>query len=507
MRSCGSLGLPGTWRPFVHSPCPHNEIAALLTRSLGPVPARVFEPLDPSVLREFRILQRLTARYAGDTWDYLRTACSYQGALRRRYLEAERSLRVDGPVVAADWKLRVFLKAEKFNAVAKKVKPRLIFPRSPRYNLALATRLKPLEHWLWGRLCAKVVACPGVGRVVAKGLSPAERARLIRRKMSNLDDCRVFEADAKSFEAHVGPGWLSEEHRVYGRAFPGDRELRRLLSAQLTLKGKLSCGARFERPGGRASGDFNTGMGNSLHMLVVVLAVLRRYKVPFDVLVDGDNALVFLRARDIGAVVPTFAQHALDLTGHELSLESAVGLLEEVRFGQCAPLDLGGGKLTMVREFVKVQSHALASHRWLRDPSFAREWVRGVAACELSLAIGVPVLQAWALRLVDLYGGPEGVRMHPHADLIYQGAWAAKAAEAEPVSPEARLSFERAFGVTPDAQLEMEARMGKLEAVDFHGGWLRVEMPSFDLWPAPPGFTEACLDGRSGDAGPWIRAL
>ena len=491
MRSVERLTFDGLWNPGVHAVCPHNELAALMTRVLAPLPNSVFRPLGPGVKAAFGRLETLAGLYGGYTWSYLQTAQSYSGRLRLRYEEAERSLRVDGMLRREDWYLRPFLKAEKVCGVIKRAKPRLIYPRSPRYNLMLASRLKPFEHWLWGRLTARWVTRGGVGRVVGKGLNPVQRANLIVRKMANLGDCTVMEVDGKAFEAHVGPALLAAEHRVYRRAFPGDERLGWLLQKQKVLEGTLSCGARFSRPGARASGDFNTGLGNSLVMLCAVSGVLWSYGIPFDMLVDGDNALLFFKTLDLGRVLPNLSRDVERECGQELTLESPTTVLEEVRFGRSAPVRVGGG-VRMVRDWRAVLSGGLSSHRWLTEPRFVREWVRGVAACELSLARGLPIVQAWALSLQAVWGGPEGVREHPHADLIFKGGWFAGSDEAIPVSLETRESYHRAFGVSPDEQLAIEKRLGSEVAKG--GDWLRVSLPGFDEWDAPPGFYEPVKD-------------
>jgi hypothetical protein len=492
MRTAWTGCVPGTWKPFVHAVCPHNECAALLTRTMGPLPDTVFEPVGAGVRAVFGLLARLAGSSGVSRWSHLQTALTYRGRLGRRYLEAERSLRMDGCLTDADSTLRPFLKAEKFNAVHKFLKPRMIFPRSARYNLSLASRLKPLEHWLWGRLTAPKVFKTGSGRVVAKGLNQRQRANLIVRKFRALTDCVACEVDGRAFEAHVGPHQLRQEHRVYRAAFPGDKVLSSLLDEQLVLRGRLSCGAKFSRPGGRASGDFNTGMGNSLIMLAVVGAVLRELcPGQFDLLVDGDNALVFLPRGIYDRVMGVFASRVLEVSGHEVQLDSPVSVLEEIRFGQSAPVYLGANLgWSMVRDYRKVVSGALSSHRWLREPTFAREWIRGVAACELSLARGVPVLQEWALSLQSSWGGPEGVRAHPHTDYFYQGAWFAGPGDQVAVSREARLSFARAFGLEPDAQLVLERGLGEARLL----GWLRYDPESCDYFPMPPSFAEPWLD-------------
>nr|QVU39988.1 RNA-dependent RNA polymerase [Magnaporthe oryzae RNA virus] len=492
MRTACPTSFVGMWVPAVHADCPHNQVASLLKRTLGPVPDPVHEAVGPSVKAVFTRLRSLAARSGVSRWSLRQTAESYKGSLGRRYMEAERSLRVDGPVNSGDTYLRPFLKAEKIKVMDKQSKPRMIFPRSPRYNLSIASRLKPFEHWVWGRLTTRTVLGTGVGRVVAKGLNPRQRANLIVRKFNALDDCVCVEVDGKAFEAHVGKDQILEEHGVYEAAFPGDWELRRLLRVQLSLRGKLPCGAEFERPGGRASGDFNTGMGNSLIMLAVVGAVMKELAPgAFDLLVDGDNALVFMPRGLLGFVRANFERRVLEVSGHEIQLDSPCSVIEQIRFGQSAPINLGGSRgWTMVRDPRKVISQALSSHRWLREPTFATEWIRGVAACELSLSRGVPVLQAWAASLQRVYGGPGGVREHPHTDYFYQGAWFADGSQSVEVTQQARISFCAAFGIAPDEQLALEGGVFDPSSEEYE----RVVLTSFQWRDLPPGVAEPLMD-------------
>jgi len=492
MRTAWRTGVEGTWLPQVHAVCPHNEVAALCLRVLAPLPAQVFEPLGRDVSAVFGRLERLARSYTCGRWSLQETAQSYSGLLRRRYMEAARSLDQDSPVGALDARLSCFLKAEKLNVGAKFPKPRMIFPRSPRYNLALASRLKPFEHWLWGRLTAARLGCSGTGRLSAKGLNPRERANLIVRKFSSFRDCVVFEVDGKAWEAHVGQPMLLGEQGVYRAAFPRDRGLRSLLLEQLVLRGRLPCGAKFSRPGGRASGDFNTGMGNTLGMLAIVVSALEALVGRFDVLADGDNALIFLEQTDLQVVLGGFAAHVLSSSGQELTLERPCRVIEQIRFGQSAPVFLGPTRgWGMVREPLKVLSGATSSHRWLREPTFAREYLTGVAMCELSLARGLPVLQAWSLKLLASTGFRGKVRAHPYQDYFVVGAFFAGVEDVLPVLPEVRASFERAFGLSPEAQVHVEAGFDAPRELGFE------DVPAFvDLDSAHPGVMESWMDSR-----------
>ncbi|UZC46348.1 RNA-dependent RNA polymerase [Sclerotinia sclerotiorum umbra-like virus 3] len=459
MRTWWPTPVTGCWVPQVHRGCAHNEIQALKLRLMAStLPPQVFQAVSPEVDAVFRALARHARRYREGKWTLEETAMSYSGAMQRRYLEACRSLREDEPLNRRDAKIKAFLKAEKFNVGPKWMKPRLICPRSPRYNLTLASRLKPFEHWLWGTLTAKCMQIGGQGRLVAKGLNPRRRANLIVRKYNNFKNCVVFEADGAAFEAHVGVSQLQGEQGVYKAAFPGDRELVALLAHQLTLKGRLECGAKFERVGARASGDFNTGMGNTIVMLTVVVAVMKSFGVKFDVLVDGDNCLVFIESEDLAQVMAEFATRSCAWSGQELVVEKPVSVVEEIRFGQSAPVWMGAKYgWTMIRDYRKVLSGATSSHKWLREPNFARTYLQGVARCELSLALGVPVLQAWALHMMEVTDTRKKLKEHAFVDNFMLGAWLAERRESRTVLMETRCSFERAFGLTAEEQKEIEA--------------------------------------------------
>lgn len=458
-----ALKIPGLWVPDVHANCEHNVVAALQLRSLGSYPPPA-DPRLPAVERAFRGLYRLLKGYGGERWSLEKTAQSYSGSLGRRYMSALASLREEGPVGPRDYFLSAFLKAEKFCSDTKQQKPRMIFPRSPRYNLCLASWLKPLEHWLWPRL--KGLAQRGVpkSRVCAKGLGPEARADLIVQKFRRVRKCRVFEVDGKSFEAHVYRRHLELEQRGYMVAFRGDSQLQSLLAHQLRLKGACG-GVKFERDGGRASGDFNTGMGNTIVMLACVEAIVEAAKLRVvDCLCDGDNALLFVPEEDCSRAMKAFADLACPLTGQELTLEKPVAVLEHIRFGQSAPV-FNGERWTMTRDWRKVLSHGCSSHKHLRDIDFAPRYLAGVALCEAHLGQGLPILGVWAATLWahTRRATRRAASSVALEDYRYLGVseLPTKFPQLREPTREARQSFARAFGLEPDAQVIVEGMVSR----------------------------------------------
>jgi len=110
----------------------------------------------------------------------------------------------------------------------------------------------------------------------------------------------------------------------------------------------------------------------------------------------------------------------------------------------------------------------------------------------LSLARGVPVLQEVFLRMLRHYGPLRSVHEGALADYFVVGAWLADEDAVVPVSFEARLSFSRAFGLSPDDQMLMERGI-----VPFHREGPLVEYPVFEsALLAEPGLLETSWDTR-----------
>jgi len=445
--------LEGCWLPAVHSDCQCNEWAALRLRTLGPTPP---EPLRARAQAEFFRTPKNLARHANlERWTLERTVDSYSGSLRRRYQEALESLGVD-ELGDDDAKLSAFLKGEKFNPNVKVAKPRLINPRTARFNLVLASFLKPLEHMLWRRWKAGH-GCPR-SRVSAKGLNHRQRAELISRKMEDVGDCVVFEVDGKAFEAHVTEQQLRLEHSVYKAAFPKDPVLNWLLEKQLVLKGKTNHGLRYSRPGCRASGDYNTGLGNTLLMGVFVIAALERANCAkrWSVLADGDNCLIFVDRLSAGEVYAGFSRSMSSVCSHEVTLEKPCMSIEEITFGQCQPVRTGKG-LKMVRNVWKTISGAFCGYRHFHEPQITPRLVRAIAQAEGSLVAGIPLLQPYFAAVIEVTKGYKELTQSQNQHLLEARLLGVPGYRQETITDACRHSFEVAYGYSPEEQKVIEA--------------------------------------------------
>lgn len=458
----------GCWSPAVHSTCVHNETASLLLRTLGPTPE---DPAHKLLAEQFSRLRKLSRRLDVQRWSLERVVESYSGRLRKRYDECRVHLREGAPLSRDDKRIEAFLKAEKFNPLVKPSKPRMIMARNPRTTLCLASRLKPFEKALWGALKGGPKQGVEPTRQVGKGLNGIQRAALIDRKMREVGEgCVVFEVDGKAFEAHCTVADIAREHSVYRAAFKGDVDFHKLLDIQLVLKGRTTCGIKFRREGARASGDFNTGLGNSVIMNCIVDASMmflmdklnRAFR--WDKIVDGDNALIFVEPEVAYYVHKHFAAAVQSVSAQEMTVENPVTELEQVVFGQSKPC-WNGNHYTMVREPFKSVSNAFSSYRHYNNWNHGVRVIKSVSACELALARGIPVLEPYFAKALDLVGNVPDL-LDPTPFLEGRQLEAVKLLQAHQetladvkpvgVTMEARLSFEKAWGLSVEEQLLLE---------------------------------------------------
>ncbi|WAP48698.1 putative RNA-dependent RNA polymerase [Phoma matteucciicola RNA virus 2] len=475
MFRCHTPCLPGVWRPLVHSPCHHNLAEGLRLRTM-----RAFDPPTDCGIKHFQRTIRLMGRVACsrlgqvERWPHQKVVDSYKvSRLRVRYQTACDSLRDDGLATPKDARVDAFVKAEKL--IRYKVhKPRIIMGRSPRYNLELASYLKPLEHVLYPALRGYGSRFLTKTRLIGKGLNGKERASLIRTKLYSTPGLVAVEIDGVSFESHFSKAILAAEHDFYLRFFSGEerRRLQQLLSWQQEFKG-MGEGLTFRASGVRASGDFNTGLGNTLVMLTLVQMVASRCPGRYDVLADGDNALLFIPEEHLDV----WREQVVAVTataGFEMTIEQPVSDLRKVVFGQSKPF-YDGESWKMVRDPMKVLSHAACGYRHYHDLRGGLRVLKSVAYCEAVLSAGVPVLQEYAHSLLALTSGVTFSRAEPddyvYASLVAKGVdWAAT--RKLPITARAREDFEVSFGICVEDQLRWEELLRK-----------PIALPS--AWPPP----------------------
>lgn len=373
----------------------------------------------------------------------------YSGRKRGVYERAYASLLVRAINVRDAW-VNTFVKAEKVN-FDKKVDPapRVIQPRSPRYNLEVGCYLKKFEK----ELCAGFKRVWGYP-VVLKGLNAQAVGGWLAEHWSQFREPVGIGLDASRFDQHVSKEALEFEHSVYNSVFK-DPKLRALLRWQLRNRGIARVeGYRvdYDVEGRRMSGDINTGMGNCLLMSLMVIAYCELVGIKFRLANNGDDCVVFCEKSDLNRL-DGIDQWMLDF-GFTLTREAPVYCLEHVEFCQQRPVCCANG-WRMVRDpRVAMSKDCVSLLGWDTPAAFA-DWAAAIGGCGLSLTTGVPVWEAWYRRL----GRCGGVASLGADEAVWDSGlgYMARGVEACEVDDNARYSFYRAFGILPDMQTALEA--------------------------------------------------
>lgn len=378
----------------------------------------------------------------------------YAGDRRQKvYAAAVEDLKLR-EVCQQDAYLTTFVKAEKINLTKKSdPAPRVIQPRTPRYNSEVGCYVKQLEKRLY-RGMAEVFG----ETTVLKGYNAADSGKLLREKWERYRDPVAVGLDASRFDQHVSAEALEWEHSVYEACFyPSDRKkLRRLLQWQVNNRGtaRASDGhIKYKVRGCRMSGDMNTALGNCLLMCAMVWTYLQEKGVMGSLANNGDDCVVIMERKDLSKFSCGLAEWFLEM-GFTMKVESPVDIFEKIEFCQTHPIWHPDGWL-MCRDGLVAMAKDCHTVLPLKEGKFAQGWATAIGECGLALSGGVPIFQAFYSRLL-LAGGGVHMGKHPALESGFARLASGMQRRVRPVMDETRVSFWEAFGILPSQQERLE---------------------------------------------------
>lgn len=444
-----------------HYNCSHNQLAAATGRVMGAVPQ--VSPVGLTLLaRAAKDIAAEIPHIAEQDIDIMPN--SYTGIKKQRYLDAMESLLIR-PLVPSDAIVTMFVKAERINGDEKRnPDPRAIQFRDPKYAVAFAQYLKPIEHWIY--LIDFISKGVTPSRNVAKGLNNLERAKLLKFKMDEFDDPVVISVDASRFDKHVHIMALMLVHFIYLSANT-DVEFARILAMQLVSTVYSDLGMKYIVYGKRMSGDMDTAAGNCLLMVLMVLTyceyVVRLNK--YDCIDDGDDCLLLIERADY-AIFESHLQTAFLHFGHELKIENVTDNLFNVEFCQSQVIEYRPAEFKFVRNFRAVIAKSLCGIRNWKSPTYRIKVLRAIGSCELVLGLGVPILEEYALAIlrnlptgvVDFKYAPSNVAYRYKKEMKSLGHIDIMS-RIRQIQDCARESFAQAYGVSIPMQLEIESAL------------------------------------------------
>lgn len=428
----------------------YHEIGGVFVQPPVPTPQVVVDTLRPFTRCLSHKVSRLTpvplAEYPSATYRGRKLAVYQRAADEVARRGSRRS----------DSYISCFIKFEKLVDGVKRVVPRVIQPRKPRYNVAVGRYIHQLEHTLY-RDIDKCFGRP----TIMKGLNACDRGAAIAGQWHRYREPVVLSLDASRFDQHVSVPILTWEHQIYDMYYHS-AELRNLLSWQLSNRGFVRCGDggfTYTVKGGRCSGDMNTACGNCLISAGAIFSLLHSVGLTnssgsmVSVFIDGDDVAIIGERSDVEIIRGVVPAH-YERLGFVMKMEPIVDVLEKVSFCQCQPV-YDGVAWRMVREV-----HASVSKdAVLLGTRYSEQQLRyqfdAIGNCGLALTSGLPILQEYYTALVR--GGNSGGT--PTERFVETGFYRLSRGmhcDVREPSVAARVSFAKAFDIPPDLQLEIE---------------------------------------------------
>jgi hypothetical protein len=396
----------------------------------------------------------------------------------------------------------MFVKADKCEAMGeryednKQNKPRAIIFRADEFVLALASFVKPIEGVLKKlKLCCKYP-------IFMKGRNARQRGAIIHKKFSRFKNPQIFCADASAFDGSVRQYMLNGVQSVYQRSFH-DPLLDQLHAWRRTQYIRSSHGVSARIEARRCSGDADTSCGNCIIMAAITIASLKIMGITqFELINDGDDTVIITEGRAINreAFNRVMAKHGLKCDGQYVG-----NGMEATEFCRSRPVWVDGG-WQLVNWPRRRLATFLASHRHYGS---LKGGLRVMKAMAMSLAAtdrGVPITSVIASRvcelLKDVQVGKSDLRDVSYSAYRLCGSWSNVSTlirQNIDVTPETRLSYQLAFGISVSKQLELEKYYSQLdlECLDFTRAIWEPESTAyagFDLRLNSPDIPDLVID-------------
>lgn len=451
---------PQRWAFTLDAPRPENGFSVhnnSLNNLLRGLNERVFytdncrtDPQQPkldafsSLVSFERDLRTCTLR----PWSLEAFADSYTGGQYKRYKRAVDSLALM-PLTKRDCRVSTFVKCEKINfAIKDDPAPRIIQPRNPRFNAAIGRFIKPLEKLVYKRL-NRLYKYPSV----AKGFNVYQTGDILKCKWEMFKQPCAVSLDASRFDQHVSVAALEWSHKIYSK-FCDDLEFKSMLSMMLVNKGSASCKdgfVKYQVEGRRMSGDMDTALGNCLLMVAMTYSLCKTLGITHEVLDNGDDIVVIMSQEDETKFVDAVPGWFADL-GFKMKIEPTVYELEHIEFCQMHPV-FDGVEWRMVRNLVALAKDLVCT----TGQTQVESWLRAIGDGGISLTAGLPVYQefySWLRKFGRKKSRAAKWTLFQSSGFFRLSQLVQR--DPKPVTPQARESFHKAFGMPFSSQISLE---------------------------------------------------
>lgn len=374
---------------------------------------------------------------------------SYTGSQRTRYQRCADSLAVE-PLSKRDQKVSTFVKCEKINFNVKQdPAPRVIQPRNPRFNTEIGVYIKPLEKVIYKRM-KQLYKLP----CVAKGFDAYQTGDIISKKWALFTDPCCIGLDASRFDQHCSKAALEWTHSIYLK-YINEPKFASLLQCLLVNEGYGSAkdgAVKYWVEGCRMSGDMDTALGNCLLMVAMTYSLCTHLGIEHEVMDNGDDIIVIMDRKDNDKFREAVHEW-YSLLGFTMKVEPTVHILEEIEFCQMHPV-YDGSEWRMVRNLIALTKDTVCT----TNQDQVAQWLNAIGRGGISLTAGIPVYQEF-YEWLSKYGNTKRNKTSSWKLFTASGFYRLAGNRkniAKPITPEARESFYRAFGVHHVQQVMLE---------------------------------------------------
>lgn len=417
---------PIAYRVGVHNNCQHNELVALCNRHL----ISRGEQFDLEFFKEkskiyLNHINQLVTNI--QPVSYASIINEFTGGKRAMYQKARERIRQEG--FNPKWAVvKMFIKPDRYplNEVARKP-ARAIQSRDPAYNLIIGKYLKPIEHYIYKTF-----------GTFAKMRNNQQRAADVIKMIGAFNHPVFINLDHSKFDSCCNANYLRMTHKIYLK-FCRSRFLKYALNFKINNVCYSKGGIKYKVKGTRMSGDYDTGLGNSLindYLLFTAFSHVkhRRY-------LDGDDSIIIVEKCDLGKIDFNIFQ--------KMGFDSKIDITEDpskIEFCQSrlclSPVP------TFTRNPWRALSHLCVSTK-VYPKKFWPSLMEARLMCELHVSKGVPILEPIARKSLI------GITPYYQED----DRWMLKLPKQQdvPITLAEREAYSKCWDLNPEEQILIES--------------------------------------------------
>lgn len=436
---------------FYFNKCACNEYGALIGRHL-------LEPIsgyNPEISSE--ILEKTRNKFLHDLNNnnvyklthpevmkntrkciYSRYTQAYKKIINRRLLPSEYSTLSEAFVKYEKWDITKYQAGKS---------PRIIQHRSYEYLHQLKSYIVPISKLLKNSI--NYTYLQPINTIFMKYFKNHEQIDILHKSWSMFKRPCCLCLDMSAFDGHYTTALLESEHKTWLHFYKNSltlyKSLSYLLEKQLYNVGITKNGIKYNKKGSRLSGEFTTSDGNSTQNYFMLRSYMEN--ISCTIHVNGDDSLIIMDQDDLSKLKDL---SYFNIFGMICEQDRIATVFEDINFCQCNPVEING-----VYRFIKNPIRCISRNTICPSQYYKSldRYLAGVGLCELASNVGVPILQPWAIRMLNDSGFVKPLGKVDKTFALYTNL---EVIEIKPISNKTRLSFQEAFGISINQQLLIE---------------------------------------------------